>query len=165
MLKYVSLSVINESIKKMTHQGGKFQVDEADRMSVCISELKGITPELIRALRSIGIDNTRQLLAATGQPAERSQIAALLQIEDAVLLELVNCADMTRIHGLSRVNIELLIQAGVDRIVELQRRIPENLHGKLLSIAIHQHLPNLPRLEDVQRWIREAKQLDRAVYY
>lgn len=149
----------------MTHQGRNSQVDEENQQPVCISELKGITPELVQALSRIGIDNTAQLLAATGQPAERAELAAALLVEDGVLLELVNCADMTRIHGLSGVNLELLVQAGVDRIVELQRRIPENLHGKLLSIAIHQHLPNLPRLEDVQRWISEAKQLDRAVYY
>lgn len=134
-------------------------------MPVCISDLKGIPPELIRALHRIEINTVDELLARAGQPAQREELAAVLMVDDSVLLELVNRADLTRIRGLSGVSIELLAQAGVDRVIELRRRIPENLHGKLLSIAIQQHLPTLPRLEDVQRWVSEAKQLERAIYY
>lgn len=152
-------------LNMMTHENEEVVVDTASQTSANIHELKGVSLELILALGSMGIHNVAQLLAATGHPEDRAELASALQIDDDVLLELVNRADMTRISGLSVMTIELLVQAGVDRVVELRRRIPENLHGKLLSIAIHQHLPNLPRLEDVRHWVREAKQLERAVYY
>jgi hypothetical protein len=133
-------------------------------MVIGVSELKGVTAEIASALHALGIEDTTQLLAATGQPMARVKLAGCLGIDASVVLELANCADLARIHGLTVANMDFLVLAGVDSVMELSRRRPENLYAKLLTVAAQHRMQHLPRLDDVQRWVREAKQLERAVF-
>jgi hypothetical protein len=134
-------------------------------MTIGVSELKGVTAEIASALYALGIYDTAQLLAATGQPIARAKLAEALGIDANAVLELAKHADLTRIHGLTVADIDLLALAAVDSVMELSRRIPENLYAKLMTVAAQQHLPHLPRLDEVQRWVREAKQLERAIFF
>jgi hypothetical protein len=134
-------------------------------MTICISELKGVTAEIAAALRAIGINNSAQLLAASGRPEERADLAMTLGMDAGTLLELANRADLVRIHGLTRADLDLLLAAGVDSVMELRRRIPENLYARMAKIAEHRSWQRAPGLNEVQRWVSEAKRLERAIYY
>jgi hypothetical protein len=134
-------------------------------VAIGVGELKGVTAELATALHAMGIVDIAQLLAAAGQYAVRAELAATLEIDDGTLLEFVNRADLMRIPGLTGDYIDLLMLAGVATVVELRRRIPENLYVKLLTVTLQHPPPYLPRLDEVQQWVRTAKQLERAVYY
>lgn len=134
-------------------------------MVISISELKGVTAEIASALHALDIRDTDQLLAAAGEPMARAKLATSLGIDAKVVLELANRADLARIHGLTVADMDPLALAGVDSVIELSRRIPENLYVKLLIIAAQHSPQHLPRLDEVQRWVREAKQLERAVHY
>ena len=134
-------------------------------MVIGVSELKGVTMELATALHALGINDADQLLAATGRPVARAELAKTLGVEAGTMLELANRADLMRICGLSEVCTDLLAFAGVDTVMELSRRNPENLYVKLLATATHHHIQLPLRLDEVQRWVREARQLQRAVYY
>src|SRR3954464_2198943 len=74
---------------------------------VCITELKGVTSEIAAALHAVGIDNCTQLLAASGRPEGRAEVAAALGIDAETMLALVNRADLARIHGLTRAHVDL----------------------------------------------------------
>jgi hypothetical protein len=134
-------------------------------MAICISELKGVTAEIAAALRAIGINNNAQLLAASGRPEERADLAMTLGIDAGTLLELANRADLVRIHGLTQVHVDLLLLAGVDSVMELRRRVPENLYARLAMLAEHRSWQRAPGLNEIQRWVSEAKQLERAINY
>jgi hypothetical protein len=134
-------------------------------VSIRVSELKGVTTDVVSALHAIGIEDAQQLLAATGEPASRAQVAASIGIDEYELLELANRADLTRIHGLTCENVELLVMAGVDRVTELRRRIPENLYVRLLAIATQRRIQRIVSLEEVRGWVNEAKQLERVLYF
>jgi hypothetical protein len=127
--------------------------------------IEGVTNEMASALHALGIHDTAQLLAATGRPTARAKLAESLGIDDNILLELANRADLTRIHGLTVDYVDLMVLAGVDTVMELSRRIPENLYAKLIMIAAQHRVQELPHLNMVRRWVNEAKQLERAVYY
>jgi hypothetical protein len=61
---------------------------------------------------------------------------------------------------------DLLEVAGVDTVVELSNRKPENLYPKLVETNKEKKLVRqLPNLKKVQAWVEEAKKLPRKVEY
>lgn len=134
-------------------------------MSIAVQELKGVTEEIASALHALGIQNTTQLLAATETPAARAKLAAALGVDAGIALELANRADLLRIRGLTMTYAELMTRAGVDSVLELSRRIPENLYPRLLLAASFYDIHEFPRLDTVCQWVSEARQLQRAIYF
>lgn len=134
-------------------------------MGVRITQLEGMTPELAQALRAIGLNNSDKLLAAAAQPQGRAQLADRLGLDERAVLELANRADLARIKGIGRIYSDLLEAAGVDTVVELAQRNPDNLFDKLIEVAARHHVRRLPRRAQVHDWIEQAKQLPRALYH
>jgi len=57
-------------------------------------------------------------------------------------------------------------RVGVDTVVELSKRVPENLHAKITEVNEQKKLvKQLPTLDMVKKWIEEAKTLPRKVEY
>lgn len=130
-----------------------------------VNELKGVSHELAAALHALGLGSTAQFLATMGQPAARAELAAALGVECDLLVRLANRANLLRIPGVDERAADLLALAGVDTVAELSRRIPENLYVKLILVAGRRQLSDLPRLDELQRWVQEARQLERVIYY
>ena len=129
------------------------------------TELQGITSDLAEKLAGQGLETSDQLLAAVAQPQDRAELAKKLGVDARTLLELGNRADLARIKGVGRVYSDLLEYAGVDTCVELSRRNPDNLYAKLKEVGDTHQVQRLPRLEDVQSWVEQAKAADRAIFY
>jgi hypothetical protein len=132
-------------------------------MVMNVNELKGVSQELASALGTLGLGSVAQFLAAMGHPAARAELAAALDVECELLVRLAKRADLLRIPGLDERAADLLALAGVDTVVELSRRIPENLYAKLILVAGRQQQSALPRLDELQRWVQAARQLERAL--
>ncbi|MCC6170144.1 MAG: DUF4332 domain-containing protein [Caldilineaceae bacterium] len=124
-----------------------------------LGELKGITAEIAAALRAMQITDSSRLYAATRQPRARAELAAALGIDEQIIVTLANCADLMRVPGVAGVYLDLLEWSGVDSVMELQRRAPENLCAQMMTVALHHHISQIPRLDEVRRWVRQAKQL------
>jgi hypothetical protein len=61
---------------------------------------------------------------------------------------------------------DLLEKAGVDTVVELAKRKPENLLTKMAEVNAEKNLVNrLPTLKTVEGWVSTAKELPRKVKY
>jgi len=83
-----------------------------------------------------------------------------------LILEWVNHADLYRIKGVGSEYSDLLEEAGVDTVVELAQRKPENLHAKIVEINAEKKLVRkLPTLKQVQDWVAQAAKLERKVHY
>ena len=83
-----------------------------------------------------------------------------------MILEWVNHADLYRIKGVGSEYSDLLEEAGVDTVVELAQRKPENLHAKIVEINAEKKLVRkLPTLKQVQDWVAQAAKLERKVHY
>ena len=134
-------------------------------MKVKMHELKGVTDEVANALKTHEVHESDKFLAAAGHPKERTALAAKLGIHEKEVLELANRADLARIKGIGKVYADLLENAGVDTVIELRNRKPENLFQKLTEVGAEQGVKRLPRLEEVQDWVTQAKTLDRAVHH
>ncbi len=131
-----------------------------------IVDIEGVGPAYAAKLRGIGVRTTADLVQAGCGPEERKQLAAATGIADSLILEWVNLADLYRIKGVGSEYSDLLEEAGVDTVVELATRVPENLLEKLVEVNKAKNLVNkMPGLKQLKRWIAQAKKLPRVVTY
>jgi predicted flap endonuclease-1-like 5' DNA nuclease len=139
--------------------------ETADRGSRII-DIEGIGPVHAEKLNSIDIYTTSELLKAGGTPLGRRELVEKTGIAHNLILKWVNIADLFRIKGVGEEYSELLEAAGVDTVVELAKRVPENLHAKMLEVNEKKELVRRPpTLSGVEQWIKEAKKLPRKIEY
>lgn len=128
--------------------------------------IRGINKKVEKQLNKVGITNVEKLLSACALRKNRAAIAKETGIEEALILEWTNRADLARIKGVAGKYAELLEEAGVDTIPEMALRNPENLIIKLKEIndakKIVQQLPSLSQVKD---WIKQANELPRIIHY
>lgn len=131
-----------------------------------IVDIEGIGPAFAAKLNGAGIRTTDALLKAGCGSEERKQLAAATGIADSLILEWVNLADLYRVKGIGRQYSDLLEEAGVDTVVELATRVPENLLAKMVEVNKAKNLVNkMPGVSQVKGWIAQAKKLPRVVTY
>jgi predicted flap endonuclease-1-like 5' DNA nuclease len=119
-----------------------------------------------KKLNSIGIFTTRELLKEGGTKAGRQEISQKTGIAKDLILEWVNRSDLMRVQGIDQECADLLEEAGVDTVVELARRNPENLYAKLVEVNAEKKLvKKSPTLDNVKSWVEQAKALPRKVEY
>ncbi len=133
-------------------------------MATSVSTIKGMTPDLAAKLKEQGITNTDHLLEASKTASARRALAQKVGVENSVLLELVNRADLSRIKGIGDAYANLLEEAGVDSVKELAHRTPANLHDKLVQVNTEKKtVPRPPSLDQVTTWVDEAKAMGQTV--
>ncbi len=131
-----------------------------------IETIEGIGEVYGSRLRELGITTVEALLEQGATPKGRQTLAEQLGVTPQRVLEWVNRADLMRISGIGEEYGDLLEAAGVDTVVELAQRNPDNLYEKLVQVNLEKHLVRrLPSREQVRDWVEQAKQLPRVVTY
>jgi predicted flap endonuclease-1-like 5' DNA nuclease len=131
-----------------------------------IKDIEGIGAVYADKLISVGIKTTDDLLSKAAKKKQRTELAEKTGIPEKNILEWVNLADLYRIKGVGQEYSDLLEEAGVDTVVELAKRVPENLHAKMLEVNEKKNLVNRPPpLSSVKNWVEQAKKLKRVVEY
>jgi len=135
-------------------------------MAIATRKLRGITDDLVTKLKERGLKDSDQLLELAKTPVGRDELAKAVGATAAEILELVNRADLARIKGIGQVFSDLLEQAGVDTVKELARRVPENLHARLVEVNAEKKLAGrIPTLDMVKDWVAQAKELPKMLEY
>lgn len=131
-----------------------------------LKNIEGIGEVYAQKLQEAGLYTTRALLAIGATPQGRKEIAEQTGLSDVYILKWVNRADLFRVKGIGEEYSDLLEAAGVDTVVELSHRVPENLRAKLAEVNQEKRLVRkLPSLSQVQSWVAQAKSLPRGVSY
>ena len=131
-----------------------------------IIDIEGIGPVYAEKLQEIGIRTVEALLKAGATPKGREEIAEQSGITKTLILEWVNHADLYRIKGVGEEYSDLLEEAGVDTVVELATRNPENLYAKIIEVNAEKKLVRRPPSQSmVADWVLQAQGMDRAVFY
>lgn len=131
-----------------------------------IIDIEGIGPKYAEKFIAIGIKTVEALLKAGAEPKDRDQLAADTGIDRKLILEWVNHADLYRIKGIAEEYSDLLEEAGVDTVVELATRKPENLFAKIIETNDAKKLVRRPPSQKmVEDWVAQAKNLPRAINY
>jgi predicted flap endonuclease-1-like 5' DNA nuclease len=137
-----------------------------DKFKYGLEYIEGIGPVYAAKLNAIGINNLLDLLEKGAFPKGREEIAAAAGISHTLVLKWVNHVDLFRIKGVGSEYADLLEVAGVDTVVELAQRNPDNLFAKLVSVNEDKKLVRrLPVLNQVQEWVEQAKSLPRKINY
>lgn len=128
--------------------------------------IEGIGEKYATKLKMLGINSTENLLERGSSPHGRNTIAEKSGITETLILEWVNLADLFRIKGVGEEYSDLLEEAGVDTVIELARRNPENLYKKVVELNNEKRLVRkLPARKQVSDWIKQAKKMPRIVSY
>lgn len=131
-----------------------------------LSDIEGIDKAYTEKLKGAGVGSVEALLEKGATPAGRKDLAEKTGLGDKRILEWVNRADLYRVRGIGSEYSDLLEAAGVDTVVELAQRNPDNLMEKLVAVNEAKKLVRrLPELTRVKDWIEQAKQLPRVISY
>jgi len=131
-----------------------------------LNEIEGIGPTYAKKLAAVGVKTAEELLERGATKRGRETLAEKTGISEKLVLEWVNLADLFRVKGVGSEYSDLLEEAGVDTVVELSRRNPENLHAKILEVNEKKKLVRRPpTLDQVKDWVEQAKKLPRKVEY
>ena len=109
-----------------------------------ILKIEGIGSAYREKLAAYGIKTVEALLKQGASASGREKIAAGTGISGSLILEWVNHADLWRIRGVSEEYSDLLEEAGVDSVVELAQRVPQNLHKKMVEVNHLKHFGSPP---------------------
>ncbi len=135
-------------------------------MSLTLGELRGINNTILNSLKAQGISDSNELLEAAKTTSDRKALAAASGVNAATILELANRADLARVKGIGRVYSDLMEESGVDTVKELAKRVPANLHAKLIEInSIRQFTQRPPSVEQVGDFVEQAKSLSPMLEY
>ncbi len=131
-----------------------------------IEDIEGIGPVYAKKMIAAGVKTVEGLLKVGATPKGRKELAEKTEISGALILEWVNHADLYRIKGVAQEYSDLLEEAGVDTVVELSKRVPANLHKKILEVNEAKKLVRRPPSESmVADWVAQAKDLPRVITY
>jgi predicted RNA-binding protein with RPS1 domain/predicted flap endonuclease-1-like 5' DNA nuclease len=140
--------------------------EEAEKFKSNLEYIEGVGPVYAAKLNEIGINTLDDLLEKGADPEGRQEIADSTGISHTLVLKWVNHVDLFRIKGVGSEYAELLEVAGVDTVVELSTRNPDNLFATLEAVNEEKKLVRkLPVLSQVQDWVEQAKGLPRKINY
>jgi predicted flap endonuclease-1-like 5' DNA nuclease len=131
-----------------------------------LQSIEGIGDVYAGQLTDAGVQSIEHLLQKGATPEGRKNLAEATGISGKLILEWVNLADLFRIKGIGEEYSDLLEEAGVDTVVELAQRNPENLYAKLQEVnAAKKLVRKLPAQAQVADWVAQAKELPRVLQY
>ena len=129
-------------------------------------DIEGVGEKYAEKLKAAGVGSSEALLEKGKTPAGRKQIAEASGVSDKLILEWVNRVDLARIKGVGSEYADLLEASGVDTVVELSKRVPENLLKKMEEVNTAKKLVRkMPVLSQVTDWVDKAKKLPRVISY
>jgi predicted flap endonuclease-1-like 5' DNA nuclease len=129
-----------------------------------IVDIEGVGKTYADKLERAGVETVERLLARAAAKKERVKLAADTGINEALILEWVNHADLMRINGVGSEYSDLLEAAGVDSCAELAQRRADNLALKMNQLNQQKKLVRrTPTEAEVLRWIDEARGLPKVV--
>ncbi len=131
-----------------------------------LSVIEGIGEVYAQKLKEAGIATTEALLKKGSTRKGRKEIAEKTGISESMILNWVNHVDLFRIKGIGPEYAQLLEVAGVNTVLELAQRNPDNLFKTLQEVNAQKKLVRrLPTLNQIKDWIEQAKKLPRIIEY
>lgn len=126
-----------------------------------LSTLRGLTAAEVARLKKLGIDSTKELLAAAPNTRAEQALAQKAGITQDRMREAVNRADLTQVPGVGPATADLFENAGVNSARELAQRNVASLNRMLAEFAVqHPELNHrLPSPTTVASLVAKAKEL------
>lgn len=125
-----------------------------------LADIEGIGPAYAQKLAMAGIRTPQALLEKGYTRAMRHKLAEETGIDQKLILEWVNMADLFRIEGLGVAYVDLLEEVGVDSSKELSLRQAEQLLEAMKRTNARKKLTRkLPSLDQITKAITIATEI------
>jgi predicted flap endonuclease-1-like 5' DNA nuclease len=127
-------------------------------MTLVLSKLYGVDPDLEAGLKKVGIRDTDDLLARCATPVAMAALAEQIGMHRELLQRLVNRAQFAQIRGIGAAYTVLLEAVGIQTIHDLAVRGPEDLRSDLNRVNSELKLVGrVPALAMVNGWVNKAQ--------
>ena len=126
-----------------------------------IDRLPGLMPQEQKLLKSNNITDTKELLNQTSTPNSRLALANQLKMNLKQINKLIALADLARLPSVGYRYCGLLLHAGMISVTQVAQTPFHRLHRQIirLQVATLQRKDLSPPVEEVRRWVEEAKLL------
>lgn len=126
-----------------------------------IQNLPGLSTEYQQQLIDLGIENTLQLLQRGKTQALRQQLASQLNLHVQHVNRWVALADLAQVPDVGCQHCGVLLHAGIASMQVLANTSPQQLYRQTRKfyVANFQRTDLCPNVEDVSRWIAQARSL------
>ncbi len=125
-----------------------------------IGKLMGIPRHSKLGLKAHGVTTCGQLLALADSPDRQAVLARASGIELDELQMVIDRADMARVNGIGWMFGLMLENLGIRTVAVLAMQEPDDLHRRLADQNRERRLARRsPTLEEVTRWIAQARDL------
>ncbi|GAB4565049.1 MAG: hypothetical protein Fur0017_01490 [Anaerolineales bacterium] len=131
-----------------------------------LKDIEGIGPVRAAKLNKAGVRGLNGLLKMGATRKGRQELAKATGFDAKTILEWVNRADLFRVKGIGGQYSDLLEAAGVDTVMELGKRKPEDLLEAMAKANVKLNKVNqMPGLSNIKAWVKHAKSLKRVIEY
>ena len=126
-----------------------------------IDRLPGLRLPEQNLLKSEDIENTQELLKRTKTLESKQRLASKLKLNQKHINKWTALADLARIPSVGDQYCGLLLHAGVVSVAQLTKTPFPQLHRQIvrLQVATLQRKDLSPTIEQVKKWVEEAKML------
>jgi hypothetical protein len=131
-----------------------------------LSAVGDIQAQFAQKLEMTGIRGTATFLQMGATPLGRRQLAEMMGVDECLVFDWLNHADMLRIKGVGCEYADLLVAAGVETIDELARQNVDHLMMAMSTVNESYGLvKRLAGRSQVKGWIEQAHRLPRVLIY
>jgi hypothetical protein len=136
------------------------------RKPFALKDFRGVDPQHIVKLNSIGIVNAEHTLDAAKTPESRQRLADETGVPLDAILELVKLSDLSRIPGVKSIRARLYYDAGVDTLEKMAEWEPEELRKMLAKFVERTGFDGIaPLPKEIQFTVTTASKLPRIIQY
>ena len=127
-----------------------------------IEQLPGLSKTNQEQLKSLGINNTEDLLRVTQTKTNKQHLANQLKCQLQLISKWVALADLARVPSVGCDYCGLILHAGIISVNQLAQTSVSSLHRQILKlqVATLQRKDLCPSPDMVKTWINEAKIID-----
>jgi replicative superfamily II helicase len=105
------------------------------RKPFALRDFRGVDPEYVNRLASVGVKNAEQMLVFGKTQSDRQRLSEKTGMPAEAVLELVKLADLSRIEGVKRIRARLYYDAGVDTVEKMAKWNPDELRAYLVDFV------------------------------
>jgi len=136
------------------------------RVPFALKRFRGVNPECLKKLATLGIRNVEQMLEVGRTLNGRQELSSKTGIPLDAILELVKLSDLARIPGIKGIRARLYHDAGVDSMEKMAEWDPKALRAMLIEFVDTTGFNGMaPLPKEAEFSVEKAKKLPKIVEY
>lgn len=162
-LSYYYEYTSDEAMRKLANE---LRGQRIKRKPFDLKKIRGVNPEHVTKLASIGIKNVKQMLETGKTRVSRQNLSEKTGIPLEAILEFVKLSDLARIPGIKGIRARLYFDAGVDTVEKMAEWNPKELRRMLIEFVERTGFDGIaPLPKEAEFSVKKAEKLPKIVEY